>query len=355
MKRVYGLDLLKIISTFMIFILHILNRGGIIFSGVLTNYNYYLLWFIEIICYCSVDCYAIITGYLMVDKEIKNNKVINLWVSVLFWSVLITIIFKLLFPYLVGKKEIFKSFFPIIFNRYWYFSAYFMLYFFIPYLNILLKHLTSLTHKNLVVTIIIFSLLGIISNSFGIGDGYNFIWLMFCYIVGAYIKRKGFFYNKNTKKIILYFLVFIFVVFSFKFLIRNNPKITFELFDENLLVKYTSFPILFASICLVEIFLKTDINNKYLLRFIRKISPATFGAYIIHVHPVAWELFMKDRFKFLLLYNPHLLVIYVLGIAFCFYMLCSYLEMIRLFIFKKIRLTRSIEKLYLEIFNNIVE
>lgn len=112
-KRNYGIDLLRIISMFMIVILHVLGQGGILKGTEVLSLEYNLAWALEIFCYCSVNCYALITGYVMIDSKFKYNKMVKLWVEVVFWSVSLTLLMKLMFPDLVGKKDILFSFFRL--------------------------------------------------------------------------------------------------------------------------------------------------------------------------------------------------------------------------------------------------
>ena len=75
-ERNKGIDILRILSMYMVVILHILSRG----SGLLTNLTppgsvaWNLAWFLEIACYCAVNCFILITGYLMIERPAKLSK-----------------------------------------------------------------------------------------------------------------------------------------------------------------------------------------------------------------------------------------------------------------------------------------
>ena len=82
-KRNFGIDLLKITAIFMVVILHTNGHGGILFSPSLTytqeNFfysNYSIVWLIEYLAYCAVNCYALITGYFYWNKKFN---IINSW------------------------------------------------------------------------------------------------------------------------------------------------------------------------------------------------------------------------------------------------------------------------------------
>ena len=85
-KRNFGIDLLKITAIFMVVILHTNGHGGILFSPSLTytqeNFfysNYSIVWLIEYLAYCAVNCYALITGYFYWNKKVQYYKLVVFW------------------------------------------------------------------------------------------------------------------------------------------------------------------------------------------------------------------------------------------------------------------------------------
>jgi len=90
-KRNYGIDMLKICSMIMILILHILSKTNLLTNVSPFSLNYCFVWILEITCFCSVNCYAMISGYNMWNKNNNISKAINLWFQVMFYS--LTILF----------------------------------------------------------------------------------------------------------------------------------------------------------------------------------------------------------------------------------------------------------------------
>ena len=66
-KRNYGIDLLRMLSMFMIVNLHVLGQGGAMVRIVGDEAGYYAAWFLETCAYCAVDCYGLISGYVGVN------------------------------------------------------------------------------------------------------------------------------------------------------------------------------------------------------------------------------------------------------------------------------------------------
>lgn len=338
-NRNYGVDLLRIVSMYMVVILHILGNGGVLRNLEVLSLNFFGAWLLEISCYCAVNCYALITGYVMVDSKFKYKKIFNLWLDVLFLRLFLTFVMNCIYPDLVGKMDFFYSCFNIIYNSYWYFSAYFILYFFIPYINKLISVLDKNLYKRLILTIVcLMSFINLVSDSFALSGGYSFIWLMALYFIGGYIKKYNIGVNIKKKYFLLGIIFFVLMTFGVTMFFMKYPNLTFKLFGEGILVNYTSFTILGIAVGLLLIFSRLNISNKYFRRFIRRLAPATFGVYIIHEHSVVKKIFMTDQFSFISSYNWYSIIFMVLFFAFLIYMICSYMEMFRKYIFKKLNL-----------------
>ena len=145
-ERNFGIDLLRILAMYMVVVLHVLGCGGILETCERFSVNYYVAWFLETSAYCAVDVFAMISGYVMVNTKFNGFKMIPLWLTVFFYSSILTILFKFV-PSLsllheVTKIELIKGIvFPVVSNQYWYFTAYFGMYFFIPFINKMIRNL----------------------------------------------------------------------------------------------------------------------------------------------------------------------------------------------------------------------
>ena len=64
-ERNYGIDLLKIVSMFMVVILHILGHGGVLEHALDLSLNDTIAWFIEILCYPAVNIFALTKAHIL--------------------------------------------------------------------------------------------------------------------------------------------------------------------------------------------------------------------------------------------------------------------------------------------------
>ena len=349
-KRNYGIDLLKIISMFMIVILHVLGRGGILYNLGFITKRYVIFWLVEITCFVSVNCYGMITGYLMVDKEVKFKNLFKLWIEVVFWLLFIAFCLWLLGYVGLCKKDIIMFLFPIFNDIYWYFSAYFCLFFFMPFINKVIKNISKNNYRKLLLVIIVlFSVLEVNEGPFMVGSGYSFLWLLCLYLIGAYTRLYGL---RILKKCNYLFMLLLLIPLLFKIVVSYYPDTLGYFFSTDMFISYNSIFILVPSIILLYKTINIKVNNKYIINLLKRLSKATFGVYIIHLHPYIWDM-LKDRFVNYINYPLLELLVIVFFSSFMIYMLCSYMELFRLFIFNKLKINTLVDGIYIFVSENL--
>ena len=155
-KRNYGIDMLRLVAMFFVVICHVLGHGGVMKNA--TGYNYSVSSLLQIVAYCAVNCYAIISGYVGYKEEDNYHytKYLKFWIPVFFYSVGITIIFYVINSGSVGIKEIIWAFFPVTTYEYWYVNAYAALFFLIPWINRLIQNITEKELNRLIFVLFMF-------------------------------------------------------------------------------------------------------------------------------------------------------------------------------------------------------
>lgn len=364
--RNIGIDLLRIVSMLMVVILHILGHGGIIETCPPLSLNHDLTWLLRIICFGAVDLFALTTGYVYAKQNFKYSKIIMLWLSVLFYSAGIALIYFLFTDVYIGIKTLIKSFLPIMTKQYWYFTAYFCLFLFIPFINKLLSGLSKNNYKKLILiglcAFCIVAWLGIMFgiDTFGLGNGYSFLWLMFLYLIGAYIKTYEIDFKKHSKnKHILLFVITCLTTYILSTILDIvKYKISGSFGSRTTLICYISPFIVFASIQLFLFFSKLQLT-KY-SKIITKISLASFGIYLISEHPIIRANFITDKFCNVASDSYFTIIPKILIYAILIYIICTIIEFGRLYLFKKINLSSYCEsiinknkKLYKKLINKI--
>lgn len=340
-----GIDLLRIVSMFMILILHVLGQGGILAATSPTDSaaHYNVAWLLEICAYCAVNCYALISGYVGIKSKFKFTNIIFLWLQVAFYTVSITLIFSFVKPEAVTAQQYWAAFFPVMKRAYWYFSAYFCMFFFIPVLNFLVNNMKKRELRLTVIFIVVlFSVFYTVARTGYFGNavddlfvtakGYSPLWLALLYLVGAYISKHRADFKIRP--------IYCFVVYIIAILITWAEKICLP---KSVLVSYTSPTILVCAIALLLAFSQLKLTR--LSPVIKFLSPLAFSVYLMHVHPLVWQYFMKGRFSSYAELPAPLMALSVIGTALLIYLLCSAIDLIRHYLFKLLRLKQGLNSL----------
>lgn len=289
----HNLDLLRIVSMFMIVLTHILGKGGLrdAVDGREDAY-FFIVWIMQIFAYVAVNCYGLISGYIGLGSESKLSKIALLWLQVLFYTLVITVCFNL-FGYQLDGNDWLGAFFPVVTSQYWYVTAYFGLLVFKPLLDKGLRFISDKQLGQLVVGIfLVFSLVPALFNNkvleYSLSKGFGMTWLIILYILGAYLRRL------DLEKIKTGFLLALYLFSSLITFLGMNGigEIWFW---------YPSPSLVLASLAIFILFAKWKISGQGRLgALIAFLAPASFGVYLIHLHPLIEKHLLVDQFISLL-------------------------------------------------------
>ncbi len=330
-KYFCGIDLLKIIAMVFIAILHIIGHGG----GINTAQNgaYYVIWLLETICICGVDCYAIISGFIGYQRKHTLRKYILLWLQVFFYSVVFNIIFAASGN--IGISAIIKSVFPVSFNQYWYFTAYSVVFLFMPLIDHLVNVTSEIRLKKILICIVFVTIYATLdrrwNDIFLLRDGYGYVWLLVLYFIGAVIKKCQLYINIRVKYILATYIAFIAVTYLWTVWFG---KLLGHGIDE-LLLSYTSPTILGISISLVLLFAKLEFNSS----IVKKIARSSFGVYLFHDSNCFRELFVKKNLAFIGSLSALEVAPVCIGIAVLFYAVGFVMEQIRMLLLRLLNIS----------------
>ena len=83
-EKNYGIDALRILSMFMVTILHVLTQGGILNASGRFTSQYEVVWLLQTMAFCAVNVYALISGYVWVYAKYRYRNLMELWLQVFF-------------------------------------------------------------------------------------------------------------------------------------------------------------------------------------------------------------------------------------------------------------------------------
>lgn len=335
-NRNYGIDLLRIVSMLMICTLHILGQGGLLgigdvpaslSPGTMRNEISLLLWTITI---GAVDGYALISGYVGVYSDVKWKNIVRLWGQVAFYSVVLTLPFRILNIGNWGLYSFRVALFPVLNDIYWYFTGYFCLMFFMPYLNQLL---CSLDDKGLIkLSVLIFVFFSVVQTQFSqiffTNNGYCVLWLTLLYLLGGCIRRGH--WDKKFSSWFWWGLYLVCILVS-------------RIWGAEM-QSYIAPPVLLGSAALLVLFSRLKLC-KWQKKWISKLAPLTFAVYLLHTHPLVFTYGIMNRFVFLSMVKP---IWFVLGLLACvlgLYAICSALEALRRAVFHLLYIDRLMDQI----------
>lgn len=331
-QREYGLDLARILSMLGILLLHIIGRGGLLGCNEPTSVRYWVYWAVEIFAYSSVDLFAMLTGWLDVNRTSKSStfRIIELLSITLSYSVIITLLFTVFCPEkVIGIKGVVKGILPMVVGRYWYITCYIPLAILKPYLRDLLSELTAEKHKKVcMILIVVFSIIPSLTmiDWFVVKWGYSTIWLFVCYVIGSYLYKI-----RDSVDFSPYKLGGGYIAVPLFLLILKGILWGLTGGSVGGIVEYTSPFVLLHAVVGLLLFSKLHISKGK--KVLRNLSNVAFDVYIIHCHIFVFDYIINSNFLWIDEY-PILIVPFVLlGVTVICYSVLSFVGVVRNYIF----------------------
>lgn len=347
-KRNYGIDLFRIVAMLLITILHSLGHGGVLKNTAALSDNYRAAWLLEIAAYCAVNCYALISGYVGVRSRFRISNIIELWLQVLFYCVVgyfVNILYAgAEFSFAAFKLELF----PVYMKRYWYFTAYFAMYMFAPFINAGFEKMNRAALRfTIAALVILFSVYTTLRNVdiFALESGYQTIWLLLIYMIGAYIAKYQPFASWNRFIWLAIYAICVLATWAYNIHLQQiKADGLTRIYSQVNLVRYISPTILLAAVALLQFFSKVrlPVSVKYAVAI---LSPLTFGVYLIHDNPHIRNIVVKDSLVKLASADIAHMIGGVLLFAISIYAICSLIEFIRKQLFNAIKIKQLLNRL----------
>lgn len=225
--------------------------------------KYTTLWFGETFCFASVNCYALISGYVMYNHKATAGKLLNMWGQVFSISALTGLYFIIFKDANIPADKISDAFRPLTCSQYWYFTAYFGKY------GISDKKFKPLLCGlyGLICAVVLTVIVVVYSYNKGVETGY--------------------------------------VTGQFDHLFYTNPLIVLE------------------SIFLLMCFSQLKFSSKKVKIVIKWFTSSSFSVYLIHVQPIIFDFGFNGKFTFLSQFNAFIMALEVVLFAVLIYCLYS--------------------------------
>lgn len=322
-KRETGFEILRILSMYFIMLVHVLNAGGMLANATEQT----IIWHKLLYSFFTpaVNVFVLVSAYFMVTSKFKVKKIINLWCQVAFFSV---------FTYLVASvvnggcsfASLIRCCFPIIKNKYWFFTAYFILMLISPFINKMLNNSSKKELYCLCATLFVLTFLYMkqpLRKVFDFGGGYSVFWFVCLYIFAGTLRL----YPLNIKKKHLLLIYFTSTLLLWLVNIESVNSSLYNLFIYNSL-DYTSPLVIISSIALLLIFKDINIKNTSVHNIICYISSLTFGVYLVECSAL-WDIWHFKVLKVQNYYLSPISPIYAVLFALAKFAICALIELVR--------------------------
>ncbi|SEP62396.1 Surface polysaccharide O-acyltransferase, integral membrane enzyme [Streptococcus equinus] len=326
-QRKSNIELLRIIAMFLIVAHHFSVHGGFKDFNSVVSLNKFWVQLLQLGGKIGVNVFVIISGYFLISStRIRIKKILKFWLQLFFYSIWIYFIFIFIGNETLSIKELIKNSFPIVFERWWFASTYFVIYLLSPYLNKFLNSFDRLRYQRFILFLtILWCIIPTFTNK-------NFqsnmlFWFIYLYALGGYIRLYGVFDSVKAKTCILlaaltslitFLSAVFFDVLGYKFNYFSKHATYF--FDTQKL------PILVISVLLFLGFLKINIEFN---KVINMIASATFGVYLIHDNSYVREFLWSVLFKNASYAFSDYLIPYSILVIILVYMICTLIELLR--------------------------
>ena len=145
-KRDYRFDLLRLILILMVAVYHMLSYYGSNYVDIQQGgFRSFLVQnFLWAGGRMACNVFLFISAWFLVDKKSNRKKILDIWITVLTYSIIIGIFF------FIKTKDIFsliRHFIPILSNQVWYVTSYISILFVVPLLNTILEHCDLMQQK----------------------------------------------------------------------------------------------------------------------------------------------------------------------------------------------------------------
>ena len=284
-ERAPGPELLRIVCMLMILTSHFFVHGKVLGSLRTTDVNYSVGWFIEACCYVMVNCFVLITGYYQSASRFKLKKFLLLWGQIDLTSAAVYLAlaaFKII-PFV--WSGFFTAAAAVTGTRYWFATAYLILYALSPLLNRAMRDLSRREH--LYACAALWGLFVVGRNVTywldfaNLHGGYSYVSFIVLYVTAAYLRKYP---PKKRNWLGWYFLLSGVTALSRILMAVLYHRYRFSSDFLKVFMQYNSLPVAAASVCLFLFFLNLDIKGRVPRALIGFFAPLTFGVYIIHEH-----------------------------------------------------------------------
>ncbi len=284
----------------------------------------------------AINCFILITGYFMCKSNITVRKFLKLFLEVELYGIIIYLIFPIVGYDSFSFSDFISYVFPVFAIGVGFVGSYLAFYWFIPFLNVLIKHVDKKQHLTIIIiSLFFFSVVPTFCAAMNVKIGYVG-WFMIVYLIGAYIRI----YHEEPKiagnlrtivtVVILCVSAFGTVACSYLYARFWDGDIHAAYYLSN---ECNKFFAIIPAIATFIFFKNLKLGSN---KVINKIAASSFAVLLIHGHSLTMQHWLWDDVcNNVGWYNTNFAFIHLFVCTIAVYAVCTLIDMIRICSFEK--------------------
>lgn len=276
----------------------------------------------------GINCFVLITGYFMCKSHITLRKFLKLIFQIEFYNIVIFCIFVLTGYQSFSLGEFIKAIIPVRVISDGFTSAFIVFFLTIPFLNILLNHLSEKMHLRLIILcLFLYTFLGTMP---GFGVTMNYVsWFIVIYFISSYVRLypKQVFEKTSIWGIASLTSIAISAFSIFVCLYTGWFEHYYFISDSNKILAVVS------AFCLFMFFKNVKIPY---VRFINTVASASFGVLLIHANSDTMRQWLwRDTLHNAEVFNTSWCYLHFIVSVLGIYVICTCIDLIRIYCLEK--------------------
>ncbi len=188
--RQSNFELLSIMCMLSIIGIHVYTQTNASRLTIDNGLNYIFIVFIAYGGRLVCNCYVMIGAWFLTESDFKAERVVNLWLEVFFYSVIITVVCRVLGVGDASFIKLVQSFFPVFGRPVWFAAEYICLLLLSPFMNkFLLKDIVSCKKLLIIMGTLIIGCATAFPVEHTTPAFSELTWFCFLYLLIGYLKR----------------------------------------------------------------------------------------------------------------------------------------------------------------------
>ena len=321
-----AVELLRAVSMFMIVISHACVHSGFDLTLPGFGLNRFFVQF-GVLGNLGVDIFVLISGYFLCSKAVNFRSLLKLLLQVWFYSLTLFLGCRVVFGHYYTAHDYHKVFFPILFQEYWFCTAYVILFLLTPFLNLAIGAMDRKMHRRLIALMLcLWSILPAMTGQYMYNDVTSqFVML---YMIGAYFRKypttDAFRPAAGWRRVILAVCLLVLLTLVFDYFEKR-----IALFENSVSSLYArTSPVIIG--CAVSMFSLAVSCKPFYSKFINNLGACAFGIYLIHDNPIVRSILWKRIWRHADYFRSPILPVRILLSAILVYAACALAEYLRI-------------------------